>query len=160
MAWLNSGLGEKLLRGNNQTPPESILIPLSEHAAESSLACILPVHEGLSISRAWVSVTFPELQADANLYVIPASGYSMAPTFGAGDLLLCDKSVNHVAEDGVYVTRIADHVRIRRLQERPDESMLMLSDNPKYEPNIIPPDNLDRLQILGRVLYVWTGKRL
>lgn len=161
LSWLNSGLGEKLLRENGSvTASEVVLIPLSEHTSESSLACILPVNEGLSINRAWVNVTFPEMQPDADLFVIPARGYSMAPTFGAGDLLLADKSVNRVHEDGVYVTRLGDSVRIKRLQERPDGSMLMLSDNPKYEPNIIPPDNLDRLQILGRVLYVWTGKRL
>ena len=97
---------------------------------------------------------------DADLAVMPVGSYSMAPTFSAGDLLLVDQSVNAIGEDGVYVLFHGSTPRVRRLQARPDGSVLVISDNPQYEPMIVPPENANTIVIYGRVLYAWTGRRL
>lgn len=161
LLWLVAGEGEKLAGHNSQTASDNINIRLSPMVRDPHLACILPVNKGLSISKAWMSALFPNLPDTSDLCLVPVSGYGMAPTFGAGDLLLVDQSVRAVGEDGIYLVKIGDKpARPRRLQESPDGSVLILSDNPQYQPAIVPPENLDQMHIHGRALYAWTGKRL
>lgn len=161
LLWLVAGEGGKLVETRGATANDIINIPLSPMIRDPHLACILPVHKGLSIHRTWVNVIFPDMARDADLCVMPVSGYGMAPTFGAGDLLLVDQGITRMADDGIYITRTGSGTtHARRLQERPDGSIVIMADNPAYEPAIVPPENIDKLTILGRVVYTWTGKRL
>lgn len=163
LVWLVSGQGEKTAidsRTGEKQADDIINIPLSSITKDPHLACILPVHKGFSIHRQWVSVILPEMSETSDLAVMPVSGYSMAPTFGAGDLLLVDQAVNAIGEDGVYVLSHGSTPRVRRIQARPDGSVVVISDNQQYEPMIVPPENIDTIVIYGRVLYAWTGRRL
>lgn len=161
LLWLVAGEGEKLAGHNGQPANDNITIQLSPMVRDQRLACILPVQKGLSISKAWMNALFPNLPDTSDLCLVPVSGYGMAPTFCAGDLLLVDQSVRAVDDDGVYLVKLGNKSpRVRRLQESPDGSILILSDNPQYQPAIIPPENIDQVHIHGRALYAWTGKRL
>lgn len=96
----------------------------------------------------------------ANLRFISGYGDSMADTFADGDTLLVDTGIFEVKVDAVYVLELGNELYIKRLQRRPDGSVLMISDNKQYEPYLIKPEEMDRFRVRGRVLMAWNVRRL
>lgn len=157
LVWLNSGDGPKLSDRESSEAEDIITVPLADSTPDAQRACILPVQKGLSLRKAWLDVT---LGHDKDLCVVPISGQSMEPTFSAGDLLLVDQSIQRIADDGIYLFQMNGMDHIKRLQQRPDGSVLLLSDNNKYEPFIVNSECLGELTILGRAVYAWSGIKL
>ncbi len=98
--------------------------------------------------------------AKANLNFITGYGDSMEPTFSDGDVLLIDTGIFEVKIDAVYVLERGDEIFIKRLQRRPDGSLLMISDNKKYEPFTIQREKLAEYRVRGRVILAWNAMRL
>ena len=94
----------------------------------------------------------------ANLNFITGYGNSMEPTFSDGDVLLVDVGIREVNIDGVYVLHLNGKLYIKTLQRRPDGSVLMISDNKKYEP--YPIRESDQIEVNGRVVLAWNARRL
>ncbi|MGH7935371.1 MAG: XRE family transcriptional regulator [Candidatus Binataceae bacterium] len=90
-----------------------------------------------------------------SLALVEAIGDSMSPTVDEGDLVLIDLRENRFKSDGLYVLRSGGDLSIKRLQCRPDGSLMIRSDNSAYEPQRVAQDDI---VILGRV--VWVGGRL
>lgn len=96
--------------------------------------------------------------------VARAKGDSMAPGIGSGDLVLIDTAKTladvptRAAKDRrstpVYAFKQDGEARIKRLQRPADRSLLILSDNPAFEPEVIDPSDRD-FELLGQV--VWSG---
>lgn len=95
-----------------------------------------------------------------NLALITGYGDSMEGTYNDGDLLLVDRGVNEIKIDAVYVLGLDGELYIKRIQRRPDGSLLMLSDNKNYAPYEIKNSEIGTFQVLARVLLVWSAKRL
>lgn len=85
-------------------------------------------------------------------------GDSMAPTLNEGDLLLIDSSDSRLADGKMFVLRCQGELLIRRIQIAPQSGLYLLCDNPNYPPALITHQELDSLEIVGRV--VWQGHRL
>jgi phage repressor protein C with HTH and peptisase S24 domain len=103
------------------------------------------------------SVTFSNA---TNLALITGIGDSMEGTFNDGDLLLVDRGVNEVKVDAVYVLSHDDELYIKRLQRRGDGTFSMISDNRRYDPIQITGKDLERFEVLGRVLLAWNARKL
>ncbi|HZR35702.1 MAG TPA: LexA family transcriptional regulator [Nevskia sp.] len=96
----------------------------------------------------------------ASLQFITGYGDSMEPTFSDGDVLLVDAGIYEVRIDAVYVLERENEIFIKRLQRRPDGSLLMISDNKNYQPFAIERDRLGEYKVRGRVILAWNAKRL
>jgi hypothetical protein len=94
----------------------------------------------------------------ANLRLVTARGDSMRGTFEEGDLLLVDTGVNEVLADGVFLLRGPEALLIKRVQKKGDGSWLLLSDNPRYQPDLVPREARAGYQVLGRVLLAWASR--
>ncbi|QMT34807.1 LexA family transcriptional regulator [Neisseria wadsworthii] len=79
-----------------------------------------------------------------HLVCLPIKGDSMQPGLIDGDIVL----VNRAAQqgDGVFVLRIGDALRIKRLQWLANGSLRISSDNPLYQPEILNLSQLDDSQ--------------
>ncbi|WP_447590115.1 LexA family transcriptional regulator [Aquipseudomonas campi] len=115
------------------------------------------VIDHLTIDRAYLK-SLVSFSLAENLALITGYGDSMKPTFSDGDIMLVDRGVTEVKIDAVYVLAKNDELFIKRLQRRSDGSFLMISDNKAYEPESI--SDMDRFEVLGRVIYVWAGSKL
>lgn len=115
------------------------------------------VIQRLTIERAYLK-SLVSFSLAENLALITGYGDSMKPTFSDGDIMLVDRGVTEVKIDAVYVLAKNDEIFIKRLQRRSDGSFLMISDNKAYEPEAIT--DMDRFEVLGRVIYVWAGSKL
>ena len=89
------------------------------------------------------------------LVLVEARGDSMDPQVREGDLLLVDISPELRDGTGLYVLRVGDNLLVRRLDRRIDGSVVLTTDNPRYQPETVPPTLVEQLRILGQV--VWQG---
>lgn len=143
--------------------PDEISIPLLNVAASMGRGLYQPEHDevvrSMTINRAWLrrSASFTAFE---NLALLTGYGDSMKGTFEDGDLLLVDRGVREVKFDAVYVLALNDELYIKRLQRRPDGSVLMISDNKAYEPYLITDREREKFRVLGRVVLAWNAKRL
>lgn len=96
--------------------------------------------------------------APRNAMIIMAEGDSMQPTIGHGDLVLIDKSIDRLVDDGIYVLVYAGMVKLKRIQVMRSGIVLLKSDNPAYQTEEIKAHELPELIIEGRVR--WKGGAL
>lgn len=75
-----------------------------------------------------------------HLACLPVHGDSMEPTLQHGDIVL----VNHekTRGDGVFVIRMGNALRVKRLQWLANGDLRISSDNAIYEPEQVNPDDL------------------
>lgn len=92
----------------------------------------------------------------AGFAVLEARGDSMEPGISDGDLLLVDENDTRII-DGVFAFVLDDEARVKRFRRRM-EGVTIISDNPLYEPEDLPSDQLARVNVIGRVR--WVGKVL
>lgn len=112
--------------------------------------------ETLAVSEAFARAQ--RLVAD-RVVMIAVRESSMSPTLEHGDQVIVDRSVDRVVEDGVYAIHHAGALKIKRLQTMGDGSVLVLSDNPSYRPEVIgAADAAESLVVIGRVLPYKFGR--
>lgn len=111
------------------------------------------VSELIAFRRDWLS----RLGVSAgNACLVTVRGDSMRPSLHEGDLALIDTGRTLMRNNRVYAFNDIDgQTRVKRL-ERPDESALLLrSDNPDFVTELRRGDDMNRISILGEV--VWSG---
>lgn len=84
------------------------------------------------------------------LEVITASGDSMEPTIKNLDFVFVDTSCKTVRQDGVYAVTYAGETYIKRCQKDVEGGLNLISDNKKYPPIHVAPDQLERVIVEGR----------
>ena len=91
-----------------------------------------------------------------DLVVIRIVGDSMSPTIRDGSLLLVNADEGRSVRDGIYVLRLDGELIAKRIQKDVVKGGLYIkSDNPAYSEQYIPADEIERLYIVGRV--IWSG---
>lgn len=113
----------------------------------------------LRISKSWADKSLTNLSAINNLAFIHGLGDSMSPTFQDGDILLVDTGVKEVVIDGVYVLQAHDRLFIKRVRQRIDGHHEISSDNINVKTvDLLNGDH--EVNVLGRVVWVWNGRKL
>ncbi|QQQ17783.1 LexA family transcriptional regulator [Brevundimonas vitis] len=90
------------------------------------------------------------------LGVLEAEGDSMEPLISDGARVVIDFKDTRLREK-VFAFRFDDELRLKRLR-RTIDGIEILSENPRYEPELLSGEALNRFQILGRAL--WSGSML
>lgn len=105
----------------------------------------------LKVAKEWVLSRCPS----ANLYklhIINAFGDSMEPTIKEGDFIIVDTSKTTISADGIYAIQAGQDTFIKRIQRQIDGSVLLLSDNPHYQPFQVPAEDRDNMRIVGKCI--------
>ena len=114
----------------------------------------------VSVNKLWIRENLSTISSPSNLSMITGYGDSMEGTFNNGDVLFVDTGMNEIKMDAVYVLNLNDELYIKRLQRKPDGSILMISDNAKYQPYTIQNGEKNKFQVLGRIVGIWNFKRM
>lgn len=171
LAWLAAGEGPKCTTPGDttvesQTPyngsqafaDEYALIPgyhVQVSTGNGSAFNGEEVRRHLAFRHKWIK--FRGLQAN-KLAVVFAKGDSMEPTINNNDTLLINLDETRLTDGSIYVLRLGDDLYAKRLQVRPDGGVRLISDNREYDPLDVAHDDLEQLNIIGKV--VWIGKDL
>ncbi len=97
----------------------------------------------------------------AAAFLLAADGDSMEPTIPDGALMLVDGSIREprdIKNGAIYVIMRGGTVIVKRVQFRIDDSVVLISDNPIYEREIISRSDMNDLHFAGRV--VWIGRAI
>lgn len=91
--------------------------------------------------------------------LVTARGDSMTPVIPDGALLLVDLNPAQVIRSGCYYVLVLDgDVLVKLVNRRVDGTIELISVNPDYPKETISSQDLDKLTIPGRV--VWIGHKL
>ncbi|AQS38611.1 putative transcriptional regulator [Shewanella psychrophila] len=112
-----------------------------------------PIKRHLAFRKKWL--TYRKFES-CKLAVVFAKGDSMEPTIHSNNSLLVDMADTKLTDGSIFVLRLGDDLYAKRLQKRFDGGIELLSDNKEYKDQIVKSDEIDTLQILGKV--VWVGK--
>lgn len=88
-----------------------------------------------------------------NLITVDIDGDSMEPNIKNGSIVTLDKSINtleQVQSGKVYAIRYGNELKIKRLSRRFDGALIIDSDNPDYEREIVELDQLEHISIIGK----------
>lgn len=91
----------------------------------------------------------------SQLVALRVKGDSMVPTLDDGDLVVVNRANRH--PDGVFVVRVGEDLRIKRVQKMMAGCLRLSSDNDHYAPEVISPDQVDGFEIIGSV-YSRSGR--
>ena len=88
-----------------------------------------------------------------NLRVLEVRGSSMEPYLHEGDVVLIDMGQNTVIDGEVFALKYGVELRIKRLSKRFDGGLIIRSDNPRYPEEVVPPDSMEHIQVLGMMIW-------
>ncbi|WP_457608675.1 LexA family transcriptional regulator [Nitratifractor sp.] len=80
---------------------------------------------------------------------IHVEGESMEPTLPDGSIVFVDREQRDPAKDGIFVASTSNGLFIKRIRRRADGMVELISDNPLYTPEILPPDEV---RVVGKVV--------
>ncbi|MCP3899548.1 MAG: helix-turn-helix transcriptional regulator [Desulfobacteraceae bacterium] len=92
--------------------------------------------------------------------VVYAVGDSMSPVINDGSVILVNTKDKKIIDGKYYALNYSGEARVKALYKKIDGSILIrsISTEPAYKDEILTPDELEHLHIVGRV--VWVGNEL
>jgi transcriptional regulator with XRE-family HTH domain len=131
-----------LLAGETQPPYE--VIPRIEAGG-------LEPAGDFAFSREWLRRHLGH--TSGRLASLQVHGDAMLPTLHDGDSVIVDTGVQRVEASGIYVIALQGDRQVRRIQRLLDDSLLIMSDNPAYGKETVPPVRAKSLEVVGRVVW-------
>jgi phage repressor protein C with HTH and peptisase S24 domain len=104
-------------------------------------------YEMLSVDRAIIAnmVGFN----NKNLEAIHVDGESMEPTLSDGSIIFIDREQTNISKDGIFVASTTAGLFIKRIRQRADGMVELISDNKAYSPEVLTSDEV---AIVGKVV--------
>lgn len=93
-----------------------------------------------------------------HIKVVTVHGDSMEPSLSHGDQILVDTACHSFVDDAIYVIQQGDMLRVKRIQLNLDGSIIVKSDNPKYDTNTYTQDEAAEFKVVGRVIPFKFGR--
>lgn len=162
--WVESGDGPMALAAGNLVPKIGEGVPVKLLSNTASMGPGEAINEDdvmlgtILLSPQFLQSRIKPTRQDA-LRFIHAYGDSMEPTFASGDVLLLDTGVMEIKTDGLFVLRAHDRLFVKRVRQRIDGTFEISSDNPAHK-TVDTLDGSSDVQIVGRILWVWNGRKL
>jgi DNA-binding XRE family transcriptional regulator len=113
----------------------------------------------LTLSPSFLRKSLASIRDPSSLRFIHGAGDSMEPTFYDGDVMLVDTDVKEVKVDGVYVLSANQRIYIKRVRQRIDGIFEVSSDNSAVK-TVDVLDGSTSVEILGKVAWLWNGKKI
>jgi len=83
------------------------------------------------------------------LEAICVDGESMEPTLRDGSIVFVDRTQTNINKDGVFIASTTAGLFIKRIRQRVDGMVELISDNKAYSPEVLAPDEVN---IVGKVV--------
>lgn len=104
-------------------------------------------YEVLSVDKTIMNSMVPSL--NNTLEAINVDGESMEPTLQDGSIVFIDREQKNINKDGIFIAATTAGLFIKRIRQRADGMVELISDNKAYSPEII---TAQEVEIVGRVV--------
>lgn len=164
--WLITGKGQKLLipptlTDNGETlqlqdvaTGDLTFVPRYDVKLSSGTGKLIAaedIFEHLAFRTSWLREMGIAPQHAA---LVTNEGDSNEPTIPDGALMLLDLSIREVSNGKFYALRRDGELLIKRIQRRFDGTVVLKSDNPRYDDEEIPENKVVDLHVIGRLKWV------
>jgi phage repressor protein C with HTH and peptisase S24 domain len=152
-----------VLTGNRSVPfAQPLGMPLSEPGPDLSPVLMYDIEAAAGAGRSFdgepikttlyfSSAELAEQGLDpAQVVGIKVRGDSMDGTLADGDWVLVDRSNRDPKQEGVFLLLVSGERRIKRVQRLAGGALYLISDNDHYQPEMIKPQDMHDVEILGR----------
>jgi len=86
---------------------------------------------------------------NTELEAIHVDGESMEPTLQDGSIVFVDREQTNINKNGIFIASTTGGLFIKRIQQRADGMIELISDNSMYPPQAVPADEVT---IVGKVV--------
>jgi len=86
---------------------------------------------------------------NTELEAIHVDGESMEPTLQDGSIVFVDRTQTNINKDGIFIAATTAGLFIKRIRQRADGMIELISDNKAYSPEVLAPDEVT---IVGKVV--------
>lgn len=117
-------------------------------AGTGSFECDQNISQFLSFSSSWLS----RKGSAAAMVAMEVFGRSMEPLIREGDTVLIDQSQTRIMAGAIYAVGVDDTILVKRLEKHPD-ALVLCSDNKDFSPIHLDSHALEKVRILGRVIW-------
>ena len=104
-------------------------------------------YEVLSIDKTIMNNIIPSMNREID--AINVDGDSMEPTLQDGSIVFIDRKQTNINKDGIYIAATTAGLFIKRIRQRADGMIELISDNKAYSSETMLPEEI---QIVGRVV--------
>ncbi|AXX89370.1 hypothetical protein CKA55_12445 [Arcobacter suis] len=148
--WLITGKGEMLISETNELIKSNNnynidLLNVRAGAGEGIYNYVIETVDTISLDKSFFRTPINTNKVKG----IQVDGDSMEPTLRDGDYVLIDENTTF-GINGVYAIQLGGQIIIKRLQFKMDGTILIISDNTKYQSETFnPSENQLPFQVLG-----------
>lgn len=107
----------------------------------------------MAFSLAWLRDNLGH--TSGQLASVRVHGDSMAPTLLDGETIMIDTAVQRVDVSGIYVIEAHGDRLVKRIDRKLDNSLVIISDNKAYPPEVVPAGLLGDIKVVGRMVGRW-----
>jgi len=86
---------------------------------------------------------------NTDLEAINVDGESMEPTLKDGSIVFVDRTQTNINKEGIFIASTTAGLFIKRIRQRADGMVELISDNKNYSPEVLAPDEVS---IVGKVV--------
>ncbi|MDD2450962.1 LexA family transcriptional regulator [Sulfurovum sp.] len=86
---------------------------------------------------------------NTDLEAINVDGESMEPTLKDGSIVFVDRTQTNINREGIFIASTTAGLFIKRIRQRADGMIELISDNKNYSPEVLAPDEVS---IVGKVV--------
>jgi phage repressor protein C with HTH and peptisase S24 domain len=86
---------------------------------------------------------------NTELEAIHVDGESMEPTLQDGSIVFLDRSQTNINRDGIFIASTTAGLFIKRIRQKADGMVELISDNKAYSPEVLSPEEVS---IVGKVV--------
>ena len=146
--WLLTGKGEMFISNDTTKNSDNYFIDLLNvraGASEGIYNYVIETVDTISLDKSFFRTPINTNKIKG----IQVDGDSMEPTLRDGDYVLIDENINF-GTSGIYAIQYGGQILIKRLQFKMDGTILIISDNDKYDKEVFnPKENQLPFQVLG-----------
>ncbi len=150
--WLENDIGPAFIKPFNNTEEQFMQIPKVRArlcAGGGSFEVGSEIEGYYSFRKDWLS-----RKGNAEkMVLLDIFGNSMEPELKEGDVVLIDESQKDILAGSIYAVGIDDTIMVKRLEKRP-KRLALLSENTKNETIYMEGEDLNRVRLIGKVLWV------
>lgn len=150
--WLEGGSGPQWLKSGDADESSFFSVPKVQArlcAGAGSFEVGARVEDYYSFRTEWLQ----NKGVKNRMVLMDVSGNSMSPEIKDGDTVLIDQSQTNIFAGTVYAVGVEDTIMVKRIEKHP-RKLVLLSDNKKYAPIFLSDDEMDRIRIVGKVLWI------
>lgn len=146
--WLLTGKGEMFISNDTTKNSDNYFIDLLNvraGAGEGIYNYVIETVDTISLDKSFFRTPINTNKIKG----IQVDGDSMEPTLRDGDYVLIDENINF-GTNGIYAIQYGGQILIKRLQFKMDGTILIISDNDKYDKEVFnPKENQLPFEVLG-----------